>query len=552
MAQNISLLKKLKASPQSANAHRICCELDYLMELSKVNGGEYDEKINAAMDKLYDVVKSEGTITKSAMEEAESALNFLSQKAKEYTVICIGHAHIDMNWMWRFDETVAITLATFRTMLDLMNEYKDFTFGQSQASVYRIVEKYDPKMLEEIKKRIKEGRWEVTASTWVEPDKNMPNGESLSRHILYTKKYLSKLLGITEESLDMDFEPDTFGHSVNIPEILNQGGVKYYYHCRGFDSHTFYKWEAPSGKSVLVYREPRWYNDTIEEANYNYVPSFAEEHKIKKVLSVYGVGDHGGGATRKDIEKIITMNTWPLMPAFKFGTYHEFFKYIESLNLELPVIKDELNFIFTGCYTTQTRIKEANRRSEALLNEAELFNTLSSMLEVADYDNKSFEEAWRNVLFNHFHDILPGSGIVDTREYALGLAQETFALGTTRKNLALSGIANNINNIYLVKNKDNEKMTTSEGAGVGFGLSEFSFGDVSRGQGSNRVFTFFNPSAHARTSIVKVTVWDWDVELGKIKVYNCNGELLEHDIIEGQRGYWGHSYFTILVKVTVP
>jgi alpha-mannosidase len=157
-----------------------------------------------------------------------------------------------MNWMWRFDETVAATLDTFRTMLNLMEEYPEFKFSQSQASVYKIVEEFDPDMLEEIKKRIKEGRWEVTASTWVESDKNMPNGESLVRHILYTKRYLSELLGVDPGTLNIDFEPDTFGHNLNVPEILARGGVKYYYHCRGYDGHDIYRWKSPSGSSVIM------------------------------------------------------------------------------------------------------------------------------------------------------------------------------------------------------------------------------------------------------------------------------------------------------------
>jgi alpha-mannosidase len=131
-----------------------------------------------------------------------------------------------MNWMWSWQETVAATLATFRTMLTLMEEYPGFTFSQSQASVYHLVEKYDPEMMEEIKKRIKEGRWEVTASAWVETDKNMPCTESLLRHIRYTRDYLETTWGVDPASLNIDFSPDTFGHSAHIPEIDGYGGVQ--------------------------------------------------------------------------------------------------------------------------------------------------------------------------------------------------------------------------------------------------------------------------------------------------------------------------------------
>jgi alpha-mannosidase len=229
--------------------------------------------------------------------------------------------------MWGWDETVSITLETFRTMLDLMKEYPDYTFSQSQASVYRVVEDHDPAMLDEIRARVKEGRWEVTASTWTETDKNIPSGESQARHILYTKAYLSKLLNIDPDSLDIDFEPDTFGHNANVPEILNKGKVKYYYHCRGYEGHNLYRWTAPSGASILAYREPIWYNAHIEPSMAYYVPEFCNKNGLDTMLKVYGVGDHGGGPTRRDIERIIDMNSWPVFPTIKFGTFKEYFRY---------------------------------------------------------------------------------------------------------------------------------------------------------------------------------------------------------------------------------
>jgi alpha-mannosidase len=153
-----------------------------------------------------------------------------------------------MNYQWGYQETVSITTETFRTMLDLMKEYPDFTYSQSQASVYEIVEKYDPAQLTEIKQRVKEGRWELAATSWVECDKNMPNGESLCRHISYTKKYLSELFDIDPDTLCLDYEPDTFGHAATVPEILQDGGVDYYYHCRGCNPRGPYRWQSPSGR----------------------------------------------------------------------------------------------------------------------------------------------------------------------------------------------------------------------------------------------------------------------------------------------------------------
>ena len=182
-------LSNLKAKATGYWAKRIISQLEYAMRLSHVNGNKFGNLIENTINYLEEKFTEEAAITKQTATEAENMISCLSEEAKKYKVICAAHAHIDMNWMWSYAETVAITLETFRTMLNLMNEYPEFTFSQSQASVYRIVEKHDPKMLKEIKQRVKEGRWEVTASTWVETDKNMPNGESLTRHVLCTKRY---------------------------------------------------------------------------------------------------------------------------------------------------------------------------------------------------------------------------------------------------------------------------------------------------------------------------------------------------------------------------
>ena len=295
-------------------AERIVSQLRYAANLSKAKNGAYDQLISQAVDFLDGKCSEEGAISKAAAVMAEEMISELSPAAKGFKIICTAHAHIDMNWMWNYAETAAISLDTFRTMLNLMNEYPDFKFSQSQASVYEIVEIYDPEMLEEIKQRVREGRWEVTAATWVEADKNMPCGESFARHILYTRRYLSRLLGISPDCLKIDFEPDTFGHSRNVPEILSRGGVKYYYHCRGYDGHNIYRWKSPSGSSVIAYKDPFGYNSGIDPEIAMIVPIFCTERGMDTMLKVYGVGDHGGGPTRRDVEKLIEMNKWPVFP----------------------------------------------------------------------------------------------------------------------------------------------------------------------------------------------------------------------------------------------
>ncbi|SFP68299.1 alpha-mannosidase [Caldicoprobacter faecalis] len=550
-------LKKLREMRKNKDlgywGSRILSQLEYGLKLSEVKDHQFDGTFSKAIDFVYGEFSKEGVITRSTCQKAEEMMAELSQEAKRFKIICAAHAHIDMNWMWRWDETVMVTLDTFRTVLNLMKEYPDFTFSQSQASVYKILEDYAPEMLGEVKSRVKEGRWEVTASTWVEADKNMPNGESMARHILYTKRYLSRLLDIDPEILNLDFEPDTFGHSQNVPEILRSGGVKYYYHCRGYEGPYLYKWVAPSGKYIIAYREPFWYNAEIRPDMALYVPKFCTQHNLDTMLKVYGVGDHGGGPTRRDLERIIDMNTWPVFPQIRFGTFADFYRLVESIADELPEVKGERNFIFTGCYTSQSRIKMANRISEAALNEAEMFNAFSSFCAGYRYDGGAFESAWRNVLFNQFHDIIPGSGTIDTREYAMGLFQNTMAIANSRRSLSLQAIAAQIDTSKFIVSEEDDKDSVSEGAGAGFGAAQFKVTQSERGRGKTRIFHVFNPAPVERDEAAEIVVWDWLGDVDRMVFRDAQGNKVEHQVLDkGFNSYWGHHYMSVLIKARVP
>lgn len=558
MINIIATIERIKKDNLGYWTERIIGQLEYACKLSEVRQGKYDAIIRTAVQFLEATVKEQGTVTKSASQTAEGMIRELSPDAKSFKMICAAHAHIDMNWMWGFPETVAITLDTFRTMLNLMNEYPDFKFSQSQASVYKIVEEYDPAMLEEIRKRVNEGRWEVTASTWVETDKNMPNGESLARHILYTKKYLKKLLGLDPDGQNIDFEPDTFGHNRNVPEILSKGGVKFYYHCRGYEGHHIYKWLSPSGKSIISYREPNWYNASIKEDMVVYIPEFCSKYGIDTALKVYGVGDHGGGPSRRDIEKLIDMSGWSVFPAIRFGTFSEFYNVLEQAAENLPVVEGELNFVFSGCYTTQTRIKEANRTAEARLNESEAFSALSALYANGNYSGERFEKAWEKVLFNHFHDIIPGSGIVDTREYAMGQFQKIMAAANTEESIALCNIASKINTSSFATGNEDLRYTESEGAGVGYAIKDYCLPQTERGRGKKRILHFFNPSAAEREEVVQVVLWDWPGEKDRIAIKDFSRTQTKHQLLDNDKNefekenYWGHEYIKLLAYVKVP
>ncbi len=555
--------EKLYEMRNKANSYwgdRITAQMLYLGKLLQYNENEEVARIlNEGIDTLYVSFVKDGTLNDAACKSVEKDMCHASVFAKTWKVICAAHAHIDMNWMWAYDETVAVTLDTFRTMLDFMNEYSDFTFSQSQASVYKIVEEFDPDMLEEIKKRVHEGRWELTATTWVETDKNMTNGESLVRHILYTKKYLSKLFGIDGKKLKIDFEPDTFGHNINVPEIMNKGGIEYYYHCRG-DANGIYlqNWESPSGKKVLVHIEPDWYNSELNSNMVMYMPEFWNRTGVDTLLRVYGVGNHGGGATRRDIEKCIDMASWPIFPSIKFGTMHEYFDIVKNHRNLFPVIKCEKNAIFTGCYTSQSRIKMANRVSEDRLYDSETLSSMAAVFEGAKYDLKGFESAWCKTLFNHFHDILPGSGVIDTREYAMGQFQQTMAIANTEQSKAMRAIADKINTANLISENCDLLSSNSEGAGVGYGLSIYNPPQTERGKGINRVVHIFNSLPFEREELCEIVIWDWPGDLSGLKVADSDQKDIPFQIIDFGRTrrnsstFWGHSYVKILLLVKVP
>jgi alpha-mannosidase len=558
MNDMIAHLLSLKADGKGYWAERIVAELEYAVKLSRSAGRAHDALLRAAIESLADLADGMGAITRETVEETEAKLQGMAAEAKGLTLLCAAHAHIDMNWLWRFDETVAVTLDTFRTMLTLLTEYPGFTFSQSQAAVYRIVEEHDPEMLKEIKRRVKEGRWEVTASTWVEADKNIPTGESLARHALYAKRYLARLLDLAPESLALDFEPDTFGHSRNVPEILARAGVRSYYHCRGFDEHVLYRWQAPSGAEVVVYRDPFWYNSEVSPSMALAVPELCGKTGMDTALRVYGVGDHGGGPTRRDIERIVDMDSWPIFPRVRFGTFREYFGLAAKVADRLPVVDRELNFIFTGCYSSQSRIKAANRRAESRLVEAESFSSIASLVTAAPYRGQRFAKAWEKALFNHFHDIIPGSGTVDTREHALGQFQDLMATAGTEASLAFGRIAAHVDTSGMGDPKEDARATVSEGGGAGFGVDGFRHSLVERGRGRNRIYHVFNPSPWPRAGVVELTVWDWEGEKSRLQVKGASGDVLPHQIAPNDphpffgAQFWGHQYLRVLVSASVP
>ena len=275
------------------------------------------------------------------------------------------------------------------------------------------------------------------------------------------------------------------------------------------------------------------------------------------MLRVYGVGDHGGGPTRRDVERIIDMDAWPIFPHLRFGTYREFFETAEKA-AQLPVVTQELNPLFDGCYTSQTRIKTANRAAERRLVEAETFSSLASVVTSSPSRTQHFARAWQAVMFNHFHDIITGSGTADTREYALGQVQRSLAVAGTEETQALRRIAAYADTSSLGDPHEDARSNLSEGAGAGWGVSAFGLSHVERGRGRTRIFHVFNPLPWTRTEVVEAVIWDWPGDPARLIVRDAAGGVVPHQVIPNEidpfqgAAYWGHQYLRVLVVVTVP
>lgn len=546
-----TIIEKLKQYKNKCGI-RAYSELLYLHSISQAQNNAYEQQLSLVGGKLLKNAEKIGAVTSESLTEFERELSNLNAVSKEYTLHMVSHAHIDMNWLWGYHETVATTLETFRTVLRLMDEYPDFTFAQSQASVYKIVEKYEPEMLEIIRKRIRERRWEVSASTWVEGDKNLASGEAQCRQILYAKKYLSELLDISIEDMRLDFEPDTFGHSVFEPEILKSAGVDWLYHCRGCEQRDIYRWRAPSGSEIIVFQEPKWYNSSLSPIFLADYPKFCAgvaQGRLRDALVVYGVGDHGGGPTRRDIETIIDMQSWPLFPKIKFGRYDEYFEEISKLYEFLPVYSGELNFIFDGCYTSQSRLKMANSLSEKRLYDADVLVALSG---VKQYD-KMLELAWQDTLFNQFHDILPGSCVIESREWSVGRFQDILAAANTAANGAVRALTEQIDTSGI--EFDDDRLTTSEGAGIGYDMGDknlYPFSFTERGKGSTRIWHIFNTTQYDREEFVELKVWDYPSNISNIKLEDDKGQPLQFKVISENQCFMGMHYVSkVLVRVAV-
>ncbi|MDR1420131.1 MAG: hypothetical protein LBI86_07145 [Treponema sp.] len=357
----------------------------------------------------------------------------------------VGNAHIDVLWLWKWEEGLAEIRATFASALDRIAEHEDFVFTSACAYYYSVVEKTDPALFERIRKAVLEGRWRIAGGWWLQPDCNAPSGEAFVRQGLYGQRYFREKFGKTA---DFGYNIDSFGHNGNLPQILAGMGLLSYVFMRPGKKEKelpscLFTWEGIDGSRVTAYRVPPEYTNGSEwgpglERKIPFFRRLAGEEGIP-LMCFYGVGNHGGGPTKENLA---------ILDAFiqegggeadiAYSDPGRYFGEVSALRERgempaRPVVKDELQYHAIGCYSSMSRLKKANNRTEQDLVRAEKMHSVLG--HAAGEDGEALREGWKKVLVNQFHDSLGGCSIPDAYPKifgAYGWGEETAGEITTR------------------------------------------------------------------------------------------------------------------------
>jgi alpha-mannosidase len=379
----------------------------------------------------------------ASLRAAQATLESLRPILQQANVHLTGNSHIDAAWLWPRSETIDVVRRTFSTALQLMWEYPSYTYTQSAAAYNDwMADKY-PEIDSEIKRRIKEGRWEVVGGMWVEPDLNMPDGESTARSILIGKRWYQQHYGV---DVRVGWNPDSFGYTWQLPQIYRKSGIDYFVTQKMSWNDTnklplkLFWWEAPDGSKVLTYF-PHGYGNRVldpERLSTDFVAAREQAPGLTEMMDLYGIGDHGGGPTRANLDEALHwMEAGKIAPKTEFGTALSYFTSIEKSiapesktwnyrniaagyeapaappagQVAIPTWKDELYLEFhRGVFTTQANHKRNMRQSSEWALNAEKYASLA-WLDGDRYPGDALTEAWKKITFNQFHDLAAGSGI---------------------------------------------------------------------------------------------------------------------------------------------
>ena len=378
----------------------------------------------------------------SSLRDAETTLEALKPMMEQATLHLTGNSHIDAAWLWPWTETVDTVKNTFSTALQLMNEYPTYTYTQSAAAYNDWMARDYPEIDAQIKKRIKEGRWEVVGGMWVEPDLNMPDGESTARSLLIGKRWYQQHYGV---DVRIGWNPDSFGYNWQLPQIYKKSGVDYFVTQKMTWNDTnqlpfkLFWWESPDGSKVLTYFPHDYANTNLNPVRLSVDLAQARKYAtgMTDMLDLFGVGDHGGGPTRAMLDEgLHWMQPSRIVPKMEFGTAQPWFSTVENQlapqspewdyrsiaqgyhepppvegKIDIPTWKSEMYFEYhRGVFTTQANHKRNMRESSEWALNAEKYASLA-WLDGNPYPGDDLTEDWKKITFNQFHDLAAGSGI---------------------------------------------------------------------------------------------------------------------------------------------
>lgn len=379
----------------------------------------------------------------ASLKASQSTLEALRPLLQEANIHLTGNAHIDAAWLWPASETIDVVKRTFSTALQLMDEYPKYTYTQSAAAYNDwMADKY-PDINKQIKQRIIDGRWEVVGGMWVEPDLNIPDGESTARSILLGKRFFQQQYGV---DVRVGWNPDSFGYNWQLPQIYKKSGIDYFVTQKMSWNDTnklpfkLFWWESPDGSKVLTYFPHNYVNRNMSPVRLS--QDFVQARKfapgMTEMMDLYGVGDHGGGPTRDMLdESLHWMQPDKIAPKMEFGTAISYLSTVEKQvapttktwdyssiakgyefpvappagEISIPTWKDEMYLEFhRGVYTTQAAMKRNLREAPEWTLNAEKYASLA-WLDGNPYPNAELTDAWKKITFNGFHDLAAGSGI---------------------------------------------------------------------------------------------------------------------------------------------
>ena len=337
--------------------------------------------------------------------------------ASAHTLHAVGHAHIDSAWLWPVRETIRKTSRTFANVTALATEYPELVFACSQAQQYAWVKEHHPAIFDRIAAAVRAGQWVPVGGMWVESDANLPGGEALARQLVHGSRFFDEEFGVRCQGVWL---PDSFGYTAAFPQLAKLAGMEWlltqklsWNQTNTFPHHTFW-WEGIDGTRIFTHFPPvDTYTATFEGAELAHASHrYAEKGRGTRSLVPFGHGDGGGGPTREMLEKARRLRDLEGSPRVEISTPDEFFRAARAEYPDAPVWSGELYLeLHRATYTTQSRTKAGNRRSEHLLREAELWAATATVHTGREYPYEELDRLWKTVLLHQFHDILPGSSI---------------------------------------------------------------------------------------------------------------------------------------------